>query len=111
MASPDRLKPIELGVSSSSPLRAPYCLYEIDAEDRIVRCDEGWDAAAAEYGAPENASDHVRGRVLWSIFSDPATESIHRKAVSSLREHGVTSTIAYRCDLPAEPRIDRKSVV
>src|SRR5688500_3615285 len=99
------MRPRISNVSSSvAPLvPVPRCVYEIDARDRLAHCNEQWNRAAADYEAPRNAFDRVRGSVVWGAIGDPVTEGLHRAMVGLARD-GRTTSFPFRCDTAGERR-------
>ena len=84
--------------------------YEIDPDDRVVRCGRGWDRFARENGADASMMrEAVHGRSVWGFISDPTTESLYRRIVNVARG-GLTVTFPLRCDAPGEHRSYRMSV-
>lgn len=72
-------------------------VYRIDAKDRIVSIDPGWDEFAASNGAPALRTAGVLGRPLWDFVSDATTRLIYRGVLSRARA-GARVSFPLRCD-------------
>jgi hypothetical protein len=84
-------------------------VYRIDERDRIVFCDEGWDAFAAANDGEAAASARVLLRPLWDFVSDPTTRDLYRQVILRARA-ARTLRFTIRCDSPTRRRLLELSV-
>jgi hypothetical protein len=83
----------------------PLCVYEVDADDRLVRVDDGWRRFARANGAPEYAEDAgLIGRPLLGFISDGTTKLIYDALLQRARSGGRPVDVPFRCDSPGERR-------
>lgn len=80
------------------------CIYEIDAEDRIVFCNSAWDAFAVENGGEQLQFERIKGRVLWDFVDGASTTDVFSRLISHVRE-GNSVKFKFRCDSPSMFRL------
>ncbi|MFP5489196.1 MAG: hypothetical protein ACLGHQ_12925 [Acidimicrobiia bacterium] len=76
-----------------------HVCYEIDADDRIVGHDRGWEQFALDNDAPLLANPST-STVLWDAIADETTTLLWRTLVDHVRAAGEPIDIRYRCDAP-----------
>ena len=91
-------------MKKSSPERVDSCIYEIDADDRIVFCNEGWDAFALANGGGGITFEKIDGKVLWDFVADPSSKDLYRRLVEQVR-NGRVVEFSLRCDSPEISRL------
>lgn len=74
--------------------------YRIDAANRIVEVDSGWDCFATANGASHLTLERLRGRPLLEFFADQRLRYIYQLLIDSVREHGGARRLPFRCDGP-----------
>lgn len=90
-----RLRP-QLAVCDHAVVRVAY---EIDAADRIIGHDSGWDAFARANDAPE-LTELDGSIVLWGSIADETTRLLWRALFDHVRDTGRSIDVKYRCDAP-----------
>ena len=85
---------------NESPLESvDTCIYEIDADDRIVFCNPEWDVFALANGGDDIVCRSIEGKVLWDYVADPSSADLYRRLVAQVR-NGRTVRFRLRCDSP-----------
>ncbi|MBI1910797.1 MAG: hypothetical protein HYS21_02230 [Deltaproteobacteria bacterium] len=75
-------------------------LYEIDAEDRLVRVNEHWVQFAQENKAPYITNAYVIGRPIWDFITGREIKHIFRILFEKIRTTGLGVELPFRCDSP-----------
>lgn len=84
-------------------------IYRIDAEDRIVECNDAWSCfARANYGE-QSLPDWVIGKPIWDVVLDPTLRELYRRMIAQARA-GRLVRFRCRCDAPSERRIFRMTL-
>ena len=96
-------------MNQSSPEHADSCIYEIDANDRIVFCNDEWDRFARNNGGDDVVFQKIKGKLLWSYFGDLSSEDLYRRLVSQVR-NGRQVNFSLRCDSPEVSRLLEMSI-
>jgi hypothetical protein len=78
-------------------------VYWLDASDRLVRVNEGWETFARENDAPELTLDRVLDQPIWPFIADAATRHLYAQLLPRVRR-GVTARFPLRCDSPTARR-------
>lgn len=79
---------------------SPTASYTIDADDRIVRTDEGFAALAREHGRPE-LGDAAVGRPLLDFVAGERPRALQRALIARARAAAPEPIeVRYRCDAP-----------
>jgi hypothetical protein len=86
-------------MTQSPPESLGLCIYEIDADDRIVFCNDEWDVFALANGGDDIVFGNINGKVLWDYVADPSSEDLYRRLVAQVR-NGRTVRFRLRCDSP-----------
>ena len=73
--------------------------YTLDAQDRVVAVDDGWDRFAAENGGTCDAGS-VTGRPLWDFVSGIETRHLWESLFGRIRDSHRAAVIPFRCDAP-----------
>lgn len=89
---------------TNTPSLETECIYEIDADDRIVFCNEVWDRFAEENSGDNVLSHQVKERNLWDFIGDSSTIYIYRRLISHVRG-GNSVRFNFRCDSPSLYRL------
>ena len=74
--------------------------YRLDREDVIQWVDRGWDAFAAQNGAPALVAASVVGRPLFDFLTGSETRHIYTMLLRGVRDSGRPVSIPFRCDGP-----------
>lgn len=72
----------------------------IDADDRIVSVNHGWELFADSNGAPELFAEGVVGRSMWELIGDDAVKELFTALHETVRRQGRSIEFRYRCDAP-----------
>ncbi len=80
--------------------------YTLDASDRIVEIDGGWDAFAVANGCPELTRAAVRGRDLFDFVTGAEARELTRLLLARTRA-GSPVDVGFRCDAPGVRRFLR----
>jgi hypothetical protein len=82
----------------------PSCLYEVDAQDRIISLGGAWTAFARENGGEKLLNNPPLGQPIWQIIRGLSTRNIYYLVMKQVRESGVTIRFPFRCDSPTTLR-------
>lgn len=85
-------------------------VYEIDADDRIRRVDDGWLDFARRNDGPELVREKVLGRELWSFVEGRELRLLYRSLIDSVRRTRLGASVPFRCDAPEEARSMRLQI-
>lgn len=96
----------------TSHLSAPDCVYDLDADHRIVAVSGSWSAFALENGAPELVAPAPLGRSVFTYVADATTTHLYRAVFEAVARSGLPVVLPIRCDAPAlrrflELRVER----
>jgi hypothetical protein len=80
------------------------CVYEIDASDQIVSCNEGWEAFAVENGGEKLRFELIEGRSIWGFVADASTTDLYKRLIAHARK-GNAIKFTFRCDSPTRLRL------
>ena len=81
--------------SQSSPV-----VYELDANNTLVRVNREWDLFADANGSPEVFGRAVLGRNIDDFISDKTTRDLYQQIFTKVRETQKPVSFDYRCDSP-----------
>lgn len=87
-------------MDDKSKTRGAVCVYEIDADDRIVFCNDVWDIFARENDGRSLIFENIEGKLLWDFVADPSTSDLYKRLVAHVRAGGVVR-FSLRCDSPS----------
>lgn len=72
--------------------------YSIDAQDRLVAIDPGWDAFAHANGAPDLSAERLLGSLIWDHLEGEEVVRVYEILHKRVRERSEPVTIEFRCD-------------
>jgi len=84
--------------------------YRLDANERLVDVDSGWDAFALANGADRLRGAAVLGRSIWDLISDPDVRRLYTPLFRAVRERAESVEFPFRCDAPHAMRYMRMLV-
>jgi hypothetical protein len=79
-------------------------VYRIDANDRLWHVGEGWDAFAAENGAPQLTRERVLGRFIFDFIAGRETQHLYGILLGRARAGMAGLHFPFRCDSPDRRR-------
>ena len=82
-------------------------IYRIDKQDRVIHVNQEWLDFARENQAPELSRAAVRGRKLNDFIADRETRHLYDIIYRRCRETGEPTEVSFRCDSPAERRLQK----
>jgi len=83
----------------------------VDADDRILSCNRGWDAFARANGAPALAGAALIGTPLLDFITGKVTRAFTQTLLARVRVSGRPLILPYRCDSSNERRFMRMVIV
>jgi len=84
-------------------------IYRIDAEDRIIECNDAWSRFARANDGESTLPDWVIGKTLWELVCDPTLSELYRRMIAKARA-GLPVQFRCRCDAPTERRVFRMTL-
>lgn len=88
----------------------PTCYYEIDRDDRIIECGQGWDRFALENDGEGLVFERVRGASVWQFIGGDETIDLYKRIFAAARR-GRSVEFFLRCDSPSLRRMLHVSVL
>jgi len=79
-------------------------IYHINAADTLISANDAWDDFAIANDAAQVKREHVLGKVLWQLLSDPTTSLVYHQ-VCTVARGGVPLRFVFRCDSPGVRRL------
>lgn len=79
-------------------------VYRIDADDRLVYVNAGWDRFAIENDSAHLVAEQVLHTRIWDFIEDPETRHLHQVLVRRVRSDGQILKLPFRCDSPSVRR-------
>jgi hypothetical protein len=76
------------------------CLYEVDAQDKIISIGGAWTAFARENGGEKLLNSPPLGQPIWHFIKGLSTRNIYYLIMKQVRETGATIRFPFRCDSP-----------
>lgn len=95
---PERLRPPARETACGDP---QPCVYEIDADDRIVALSDAWYRFARENGAGRELCEIAGGTSLWDLIRSEEVRDLYQRIFAGARAHGRPLRVPFRCDSPA----------
>ncbi len=80
---------------------SPTIVYRLNQSDEIIYVNDNWDKFAAENdGLPENLSENVLNKKIWSFISDFETRHLYKAIIDNVRVYKRAANISIKCDSP-----------
>ena len=86
------------------------CIYELDAQIRIISVDERWSEFAIANAAPELAKSQLIGQPLLAHISDRSTAHLYEQLFDKVLRTQRAVSVPFRCDSPSLRRFLELSI-